>query len=155
KEDRKVSIAANELATKTGEPAVAIEYEGKIITGKTSKLMGASAAALLNAIKVAGEVPDIHILSQKVLEPIQELKTKYLKGNNPRLHTDEVLIALAVDSVTSDYCAMALQALEKLKGCDVHSTVILSEVDVKTFKKLGMHLTQDPIYQTKKLYHAK
>ncbi|MBO4358317.1 MAG: DUF1846 domain-containing protein [Erysipelotrichaceae bacterium] len=155
KEDRKVSIAANELAAKTGEPAVAIEYEGKIITGKTSKLMGASAAALLNAIKVAGEVPDIHILSQKVLEPIQELKTKYLKGNNPRLHTDEVLIALAVDSVTSDYCAMALQALEKLKGCDVHSTVILSEVDVKTFKKLGMHLTQDPIYQTKKLYHAK
>ena len=155
KEDRIVAIAANKLANKTKEPAVAIEYNGKIITGKTSKLMGASAAALLNAIKIAGEVPDIHILSQKVLEPIQELKTKYLKGNNPRLHTDEVLIALAVDSVTSDYCSLALQALEKLKDCDVHSTVILSEVDIKTFKKLGMHLTMDPIYQTKKLYHAK
>ena len=155
KEDRKVAMVANELANKTKEPAVAIEYNGQIITGKTSKLMGASAAALLNAIKIAGDVPDIHILSQKVLEPIQELKTKYLKGNNPRLHTDEVLIALAVDSVTSDYCANALKALEKLKGCDVHSTVILSEVDIKTFKKLGMHLTQDPYYQTKKLYHAK
>ena len=117
--------------------------------------MGASAAALLNAIKIAGDVPDIHILSQKVLEPIQELKTKYLKGNNPRLHTDEVLIALAVDSVTSEYCSKALQALEKLKDCDVHSTVILSEVDIKTFKKLGMHLTMDSVYQTKKLYHAK
>ena len=155
KEDRTVAVKANELAKKTNEPAVAIEYEGQIITGKTSKLMGASAAALINAAKIAAGIPDIHILSQKVLTPIQLLKTKQLKGNNPRLHTDEVLIAMAVDSVTSDYCAEALQALEKLKGCEVHSSVILSEVDIKVFKKLGMHLTQDPIYQTKKLYHAK
>jgi len=155
KEDRKVAVRANELAKKTGEPAVAIEYDGEIITGKTSKLMGASAAALLNVMKKAARIPDIPILSESVLTPIQELKTKSLKGNNPRLHTDEVLIALAVDSITSQQCKEALQALELLKGCEVHSSVILSEVDVNVFKKLGMNLTMEPIYQTKKLYHAK
>ena len=155
KEDRKVAVVANELAKKTNEPAVAIEYEGQIITGKTSKLMGAASAALLNAVKIAGEIPDIHLLSEKVLTPIQELKTTYLHGHNPRLHTDEVLIALAVDSITSDICDKALKSLNKLKGCDVHSTVLLSQVDVNVFKKLGMHLTMDPVYQTKKLYHAK
>ena len=155
KDDRLVAVKANELANKTKAPAVAIEYNGQIITGKTSKLMGAASAALLNAAKIAGDIPDINLLSEKVLQPIQELKTKYLKGHNPRLHTDEVLIALAVDSITSDICDRALKALEKLEGCDVHSSVILSEVDVNVFKKLGMHLTMDPIYQTKKLYHAK
>ncbi len=155
KEDRKVAIKALELAKKTGEPAVAIEYDGEIITGKTSKLMGASAAALLDVMKKAARIPDIPILSESVLTPIQELKTKSLKGNNPRLHTDEVLIALAVDSITSQQCKEALQALELLKGCEVHSSVILSEVDVNVFKKLGMNLTMEPIYQTKKLYHAK
>lgn len=155
KDYRKVATVANELAAKTKEPAVAIEYNGQIITGKTSKLMGASAAALLNVCKIAAGLPDIHLLSEKVLKPIQELKTEYLHGNNPRLHTDEVLIALAVDSTTSDICDKALKALNELKGCNVHSTVILSEVDINVFKKLGMHLTMDPIYQTKKLYHAK
>ncbi len=155
KKDRKVAVAANELAQKTNEPAVAIEYDGQIITGKTSKLMGAASAALLNAAKTAAELPDIHLLSEKVLTPIQELKTQYLRGHNPRLHTDEVLIALAVDSTTSDICDRALKALEKLKGCEVHSSVILSQVDVNVFKKLGMNLTMDPIYQTKKLYHSK
>ena len=155
KEDRLVAVKANELARKTHEPAVAIEYNGQIITGKTSKLMGAASAALLNAVKIAGEIPDIHLLSEKVLTPIQELKTTYLHGHNPRLHTDEVLIALAVDSITSDICDKALKSLNKLKGCDVHSTVLLSQVDVNVFKKLGMHLTMDPVYQTKKLYHAK
>jgi uncharacterized protein (UPF0371 family) len=155
KEDRKVAVVANELAKKTHEPAVAIEYNGQIITGKTSKLMGAASAALLNAVKIAGEIPDIHLLSEKVLTPIQELKTTYLHGHNPRLHTDEVLIALAVDSITSDICDKALKSLNKLNGCDVHSTVLLSQVDVNVFKKLGMHLTMDPVYQTKKLYHAK
>ena len=154
KEDRLVAAKANELAAKTKEPAVAIEYDGQIITGKTSKLMGASAAALLNTMKIAAGIPDVHILSEEVLTPIQELKTRHLKGHNPRLHTDEVLIALAVDSTTYEDCARALNALEKLKGCNVHSSVILSEVDVNVFKKLGMHLTMDPIYQTKKLYHA-
>ena len=155
KDDRKVAVAARELSARTKQPAVAIEYDGQIITGKTSKLMGACAAALLNAVKIAGGVEDIHILSKQVLEPIQILKTKYLKGHNPRLHTDEVLIALAVDSTTSEHCSAALKGLEKLEGCEVHSSVILSEIDVKVFKKLGMHLTMDPVYQTKKLYHAK
>ncbi|MBR5341551.1 MAG: DUF1846 domain-containing protein [Erysipelotrichaceae bacterium] len=155
KENRLVAVKANELAAKTKEPAVAIEYDGQIITGKTSKLMGASSAALLNAMKIAAGLPDEHILSEQVLTPIQELKTKHLKGHNPRLHTDEVLIALAVDSTTSEECALALKALEKLEGCDVHSSVILSQVDVNVFKKLGMRLTMDPIYQTKKLYHSK
>ncbi len=155
KDDRIVAVKANELASKTKQPAVAIEYEGQIITGKTSKLMGASAAALLNAMKIAAGLPDVHILSEQVLTPIQELKTKSLKGHNPRLHTDEVLIAVAVDSISSEECDKALKALDKLEGCDVHSSVILSQVDVNVFKKLGMHLTMDPIYQTKKLYHAK
>ena len=153
KNDRAVAVVARSLAEKTKQPAVAIEYDGKYITGKTSKLMGASAAALLNVAKIASGIPDIHILSEYILEPIQELKTDYLKGNNPRLHTDEVLIALAINSRTSEYSFKSLQALKKLKGCEVHSTVILSDVDINTFKKLGMNLTMDPIYQTKKLYH--
>ena len=155
KDDRKVALAANKLAEKTKEPAVAIEYNGQIITGKTSKLMGASSAALLNALKIAAGIDDIHLLSQAILEPIQELKTDYLKGHNPRLHTDEVLIALAVDSTTNELCAKALKALDLLRGSEAHSSVILSQVDVNIFKKLGIRLTQDPIYQTKKLYHSK
>ena len=151
--DRKVVIAARNKEDDTKQPAVAIELNGKIITGKTSKLMGASAAALLNALKEAAKIPDINLLSEFVLEPIQELKTTYLNGNNPRLHTDEVLIALAINSITSEYSKKALEAATLLKNCEVHSTVILSEVDIQTFKKLGMHLTMDPVYQSKKLYH--
>ena len=153
KESRTVAIEARKLADKTKQPAVAIEYNGKIITGKTSKLMGASSAALLNAIKKAAGIPDIKLLSEFILEPIQELKTVVLKGNNPRLHTDEVLLALAINSRTSEYSMKALKAIDKLKGCDVHSSVILSDVDINTFKKLGMHLTMDPEYHSKKLYH--
>ncbi len=154
KEDRKVAVVANELAKKTKEPVTAIELpNGTIVTGKTSKLMGASSAALLNAAKVAANLPDIELFSPKIIEPIQELKTKYLNGNNPRLHTDEVLVALAIGSQTSYSCQRALYALSDLKYSEVHSTVILSEVDVNTFKKLGMNITMDPIYQTKKLYH--
>lgn len=155
KEDRKVALVANELASKTKEPAVAIEYNGQIITGKTSKLMGSSSAALLNVLKYAANIEDVHLLSEFVLKPIQELKTTYLKGNNPRLHTNEVLIALAIESTNNELCAKALKALELLKGCQAHSSVILSEVDINTFKKLGINLTQDPVYQTKKLYHSK
>ena len=154
KEDRKVVTVANELAKKTKEPVTAIELpDGTIVTGKTSKLMGASSAALLNGAKVAANLPDMELFSPKIIEPIQELKTKYLNGNNPRLHTDEVLIALAIGSQTSYSCQRALYALSELKHSEVHSTVILSEVDVNTFKKLGMNITMDPIYQTKKLYH--
>lgn len=154
KENRKVVVAANEIANKTKEPGVAIELtDGRIITGKTSKLLGATSACLINALKALAGLPDIKILSKFILEPIQELKTVYLKGNNPRLHTDEVLIALAMGSRSSEICEQALKALPLLKDAEIHSSVILSEVDVKTIKKLGMHLTQEPVYQTKKLYH--
>ena len=154
KEDRKVVIAANDLANKTKEPAVAIELnDGRIITGKTSKLMGAASACILNSLKAVSGLPDVKLLSKFILEPIQELKTVYLKGNNPRLHTDEVLLALAMGSRTSDICEEALKALPLLDGAEVHSTVILSEVDVKTIKKLGMRLTQEPKKKKKKLYH--
>ena len=154
KDDRKVAVVANELAKKTGEPVTAIELvDGTIVTGKTSKLMGASSAALLNAAKIASGLPDIELFSPKIIEPIQELKTQYLNGNNPRLHTDEVLIALAIGSQTSYSCQRAMMGLSNLKYAEVHSTVILSEVDTNTFKKLGMNVTMNPIYQTKKLYH--
>ena len=154
--DRKVVVSANKLAKKTGEPAVAIQLpNGKILTGKTSKLMGSSCAAILNALKELAKIPDMHIISEFILEPIYELKTKFLNGNNPRLHTDEILIALAIGSRTSEYCLKALNALPLLKGCEAHSSVILSEVDINTFKKLGVNLTQEPVYQYKKLYHHK
>lgn len=154
KDNRKCAIVANELATKTKEPAVAIDLgDGNIVTGKTSKLMGASSACILNAIKVLGGIPDIKILPEEILKPIQELKTEYLRGNNPRLHTDEILIALALASADSKDCNIALHSLSLLKDKEVHSSVILSEVDVNTFKKLGMNLTMEPVYQTKKLYH--
>ena len=152
-ESRTVAVKANELAEKTKQPVVAIEYNGQIITGKTSLLMGASSAALLNAAKIAAGLPDEEIISASILEPIQVLKTKYLHGNNPRLHTDEVLVALAIGSKTDERCAKALDALKELKNCEVHSSVILSQVDINTFKKLGMNLTMDAVYQTKKLYH--
>ena len=154
--DRKVAVAANKKAKETNEPAVAIELpNGKIVTGKTSKLLGASSAALLNALKENGNIDDIKLLSSNIIKPIQILKTEYLKGNNPRLHTDEVLIALAIESEKYETCLAAIKELDNLKNCEVHSTVILSEVDVNTFKKLGMHLTQEPVYSTKRLYHKK
>ena len=155
-DDRKVAVVARAKERETGEPVVAIELsDGRIVTGKTSKLLGASSAALLNALKANGNIDDIKLLSKDIIKPIQILKTDYLKGNNPRLHTDEILIALAVESEKDDVCLKALKELHNLKNCEVHSTVILSEVDVKTFKKLGMRLTQEPVYSTKRLYHKK
>ncbi len=129
----------------TGAPAVAIELsDGNIITGKTGNLLGASSAALLNAIKVLAGIPhDNKILSPSAIAPIQELKTKYLKSKNPRLHTDEVLIALSATAATNEDAALGLSQLPKLVGCQVHSTVLLSTVDQKTFKKLGCDVTCD------------
>lgn len=155
-EDRKVAIIANRKALETGEPAVAIELQdGQIITGKTSTLLGASSAALLNALKALGKLPDIKLLSKEIIEPIQKLKTGYLKGHNPRLHTDEVLIALAIESERNDLCRQAMEQLENLKNAEVHSTVMLAGADINTFKKLGMNLTMDPVYTTKRLYHKR
>lgn len=152
---RPVVQAAQKLANKTGEPALAIELEdGRIILGKTSKLLGASSSCLLNTLKILGGLPDIKLLSSNIIEPVQNLKTTYLKGNNPRLHTDEVLTALAIESTTSEICQIALNALPLMNGLEAHSTVIISDVDRNTFKKLGVNLTEDAIYHSKKLYHT-
>ena len=152
---RKVIKAALERAEATGNPASAIELpDGTIVTGKTSKLMGPSAAVLLNALKTLGGINDEYILLPPVvIEPIQRLKIDNLGNHNPRLHADEILIALAISATTNPIAALALEQLPKLKGCEAHSTVIVSEVDSNVYRKLGLNLTCEPIYATKKLYH--
>ncbi|MBE6635944.1 MAG: DUF1846 domain-containing protein [Ruminococcaceae bacterium] len=153
--DRPCVSAALERAEKTGAPAVAVELnDGRIVTGKTSPLLGASAAALLNALKALAGVPkEKDIISEHILKPIQALKTDTLGNHNPRLHTDEVLIALAVSAVYDEAAVRAMEALPLLRNTEVHSTVILAQVDEVTFRKLGMHLSSEPMYQTKKLFH--
>ena len=153
--DRPVVKAAIDRAESTGMPAAAIQLpDGQIVTGKTSNLLGCSAALLLNALKVLGGIHhDIHLISPIVIEPIQQLKTKDLGGHNPRLHTDEILIALSISAATNPTAELAMNQLPLLRGCEAHSSVILSQVDDSTFKKLGVHLTCEPAYQTKKLYH--
>jgi len=153
--DRKVVAAANNRALESGAPAAAIELaDGTLITGKTSNLLGASAALLLNALKaLAGIDHDIHVISPEAIEPIQNLKTAYLGSKNPRLHTDEVLIALSISAMHDEVAKLALEQLSKLKDLEVHSSVILSEIDIKTFKKLGIHLTTEANYENDSLYH--
>ena len=153
-ENRRVTTAALERAEKTGAPAAAIELEdGRILTGKTSDLLGASAALLLNTLKELAQIPhNLHVLSPTAIEPIQKLKIDYLGSKNPRLHTDEVLIALSSTAATCDVAKLALEQLPKLKGCQVHSSVMLSSVDKKVFKKLGVQLTSEPVYEHKKIY---
>lgn len=152
---RPVVGAALLKAEQTDAPAAAIELNGgEIVTGKTSSLLGASSAALLNALKaLAGIADSVPLLSPAVIEPIQRLKTKHLGNTNPRLHTDEILIALSICAVTSPTAQLAMEQLPKLRDCEMHSTVILSQVDVNVIKKLGINLTSEPKYQTKKLYH--
>ena len=153
--DRPVAAAALKKAEETGAPATAIELEnGTVITGKTSSLLGASSAMLLNSLKVLAGIPDdINLISPTVIEPIQKLKTGIMGNHNPRLHTDEILIALSICAVTSDVAKMALEQVKNLRGLEAHSTVILSRVDEQVFRKLGVNLTCEPKYQTKKLYH--
>ena len=153
--DRRCVGAALKKEDETGAPAVAIELnDGRIVTGKTSSLLGASSAALLNALKaIAGIDKEIDVISSEILEPIQKLKTENLGNHNPRLHTDEVLIALSVSAVNNPCSRRALEALPSLKYAEVHSTVILSQVDYTTFRKLGVNLSCEPKYQTKKLFH--
>ena len=153
--DRKVVAAANDRAEESEGPAAAIELsDGTIITGKTSNLLGASAALLLNALKaLAGIDHDTHVISPAAIEPIQNLKISYLGSKNPRLHTDEVLIALSISAMHDKMAKLALEQLPKLENLEVHSSVILSEVDIKTFKKLGIHLTTEATYESKSLYH--
>ncbi len=144
---RRVTTAAYERKLETGHSAAAIELEdGTIITAKSSTLLGCSAALLLNAMKNLGDIDhEKKLIPQSLIEPIQKTKTEYLGGKNPRLHTDEVLVALSVLSPHDENCRIALEQLPKLRDCQVHSTVLLSEVDRKIFKKLGCGLTCDPL----------
>ena len=154
-EIRPVISAARVRAEVTGNPALAIELpSGEIVTGKTTDLLGPSAAAILNALKhLAGIEKNVHLIPPTVIEPVQELKCKYLGNHNPRLHSDEVLVALSVSAASDKNAALALSMLPRLKGCEAHSTVILPAVDDNTFRRLGLNLTCDPAYQTHKLYH--
>ena len=155
-DDRPVVKAALAKAEKTSLPAVAIELnDGRIVTGKTSALLGASSAALLNALKELAGIDSEHkLISPTVIEPIQHLKTNHMGNHNPRLHTDEILIALSICALTDENAKRALDCLSGLTGCEAHSTVILSSVDASVFGKLGVNLTCEPMYQTKKLYHG-
>lgn len=149
---RKVVSAALLKAENTGLPAAAIELaDGRIITGKTSDLLGASSALILNAVKaLCGLEDELHLIAPHVLEPVQTLKTHYLGSKNPRLHTDETLIALSISAASDEKAKLALEQIPKLRGCQVHSSVLLSAVDMKTFKRLGIDLTTEPRYENKR-----
>lgn len=151
-DDRKVTVAAKERGLKSKVPAAAVELEdGTVITSETSDLLGTSAALILNAAKHLAKIDHkIKLIPKDMIEPIQKMKVTYLSGNNPRLHTDEVLVALAMLSKNDENCKMALEQLSKLRGCQVHTTVMLSEVDRKIFKKLGVDLTCEPISKKQK-----
>ena len=154
-DDRPVVGAALKRAEETGAPAVAMEMnDGTIITGKTSSLLGASSACLVNALKyLAGIDKKLPLIAPGVIQPIQHLKVEHLGNHNPRLHTDELLIALAICAVTNPMAEYAMDQLGKLRGCEAHSSVILSHVDAELFKKLGVNISFEPRYQAKKLYH--
>ena len=156
-ESRPVVPAALKRAEQTGAPAAAIELpDGRIVLGKTTPLLGAASAMLLNALKELAGIDDgCKLLDPTVIEPVQQLKVAHFGSRNPRLHTDEVLIALAVCGTRSKEAALALEQLDKLSGCEVHSSVILSSADQRTFKKLGVHLTCEPRHEMKTVYHAK
>ena len=146
--DRKVVAPALKRAEETGSPAAAMELpDGTIVTGKTSDLLGASSALLLNALKALGGMhSDLHLISPVALDPIQHLKVAHLGNRNPRLHTDETLIALSISAATNPMAERAMEQLDKLRGCEVHSSVILSSVDERTFRRLGVNLTCEPRY---------
>ena len=152
--DRPVVAAALKRAEETGAPAAAIELDdGNLITGKTSNLLGACSAMLLNALKSLAEIPDkVDIIDPAVIEPIQKLKVDHFGSANPRLHTDEILIALSMSAVTNPTAKLAMDQIKKLRDTDAHATVILSETDTRTLKKLGIRLTTEPAYETDRLY---
>jgi len=153
---RPVVAAANVKSEETGGPAAAMQMDdGTIITGKTSPLLGASSAMILNALKYLAGIDDgVKLISPSVIEPIMELKVKYLGNHNPLLHIDEILIALSIEALRNEAARLAYEQLPKIAGLEVHSSVILSQVDVGIFKKLGVNLTCEPKYHSKKLYHT-
>ena len=152
--NRKCVGACLKKAEKENVPCIAIELNnGKVVTGKRSLLFGAPAAAILNALKSLAKIDDsLSLLSRNVIDPIQHLKVDDLKNHNPRLHAEEVLIALAIQATTNTLSEFALKQLPKLRGCQAHSSIILSESDLNTFKKLGIDITEEPVSFAKKLY---
>ena len=154
-DDRAVVAAANKKAEETDKPASALMLpDGRIVTGKTSSLLGPSAALLLNALKALSDIDNgTDVISESVIKPIQELKTGVLGNHNPRLHSDEVLIALTISASFDENSAKALKHLSDLRGCEAHSTVILPQSDEDAFRKLGVNMTCEPKYTSKKLYH--
>ncbi len=150
-----VSASVERSETTDGQPAVAIELpDGRIVTGKTTNLLGAASAALLNAIKVySGIDKEVNLIDPAIIEPVQELKIKTLGNHNPRLHSDETLIALSISATMNEYARIAYDNLKYLSGCEAHSTVILAQVDEDIYRKLGINLTSEPVYTTKKLFH--
>jgi len=152
--DRPVVDAALTESERTGGPAAALELpDGSIVTGKTSDLLGACSALLLNALKeLAGIGHEIKIISPQAIEPIQSLKTKYLGSKNPRLHSDETLIALSISAANNPEARLALEQIANLKGCQAHTSVMLSSVDIQSFRKLGIELTCEPKFEKEKKY---
>ena len=145
--------AAKQKADETGAPAGAMMLpDGRVVTGKTSSLLGASAALLLNSLKAMAGIR-IDLISNQVIEPISALKIQSLGHHNPRLHSDEVLIALAISALTNPLADMARAQLGSLRGCDAHFSVIISEEDIKLYKRLGIHVSCEPKYESKRLYH--
>lgn len=142
-------------AETTGAPAGAMVLpDGSVITGKTSDTLGAASALLLNALKALGGIDDhFDLISAQVLEPICELKTQYLLHKNPRLHTDEVLMALTISALTNPIAQLAKEQLANLKGCDAHFSVILSDEDEMLLRRLGIHVSCEPQYEINRLYH--
>ena len=157
-ENRAVVNAALTREENTGHPAMAIQLDdGTIVTGKTSDLLGAASAALLNTLKVLGGIDhDLHLVSPNAIEPIQRLKTDYLGSRNPRLHTDEILIALSASAASDSNAELAMVQIPKLKGLEAHSSVLLSSVDEQVFKRLGIRLTSEAKYETEnRVYHKR
>ena len=153
--DRTVTTAAAKRAEETGAPAVAIELpDGRIVTGRTTQLMGPTAAALINSLKELAHIPDeITLISPIIIDPIQRLKTEHFGSRNPRLHSDEVLIALSICAATNPNAARAFEQLNALSGCEAHASVMLSRVDSDTLRKLGIQFTMEPYYERNQLYH--
>ena len=153
--ERAVVAAALGVAKKTDAPAVALQLpDGRIVTGKTKELLGASSAMLLNALKALSGIPDsVQLISAEIIEPVQALKVRYFGNRNPRLHMDEVLIALSICAATDERAARALSCLSMLEDCEAHASVILASVDETIFRRLKVNLTSEPNYETKRLYH--
>ncbi|MDS9008606.1 DUF1846 family protein, partial [Streptococcus pneumoniae] len=153
-DDRHVTVTAHQKAEQTSQPALALQLpNGQIVTGKTSELFGPTAAVIINAIKTLAKIDKTtHLIEPEYVKPIQGLKVNHLGSHNPRLHSNEILIALAITAMTSEEANLAMKELGNLKGSEAHSTVILTEEDKNVLRKLGVNITFDPVYQHHKLY---